>query len=362
MIYYKAPGESVAKEVERWPGLDASNVVSILNSPTQGSEYALVNIEGGDTGVPDVTLAPVLIGSGTPGLDAQAAPTNTDYENALSALDGLPIQLVGNFDLDDTTWQGSLESYCTGRADVDGLFVTPQGASVTTIKSSFGPLRVAKSFTTGYRAYGSVNDDLGGSIKIPLLGHIVGAAYIRKARERGDKPHTAPAGPGTYLLDVTDVDNAIYDQPTLLDLVNNSHINPVVFESGRGWFVKTSRSMSTINKWISTHVRLLTNHIKTAFKNSLSDFEQEGNTPDTRRRLRDGVLDFMEDLDSQDAFEKEGGFENNVAVVCDETNNDKKVRQQRRLVCDVVFRPAEIAEEVQINVTNTSDGILIQEA
>lgn len=361
LVYYKAPGENTAQLVETWEGLDAANVVSIINSPTQGSEYVIVAIEGGDTGVPDVA-ASTAIGTGTPGKDATTSPSNADYETALAALNGLDIQLVANLDLSDATWQASLESYCATRGDVLGIFNTPQGASIATIKSGFGSLRVSKSYTMGLRAWGSVSDEQGGSLKMSLLGHVVGAGFIRKPRQAGDKPHTSPAGTGAFLLDVNEVDNAIYSQPDLLDLINNSHVNPVVFENKKGYFLKTSRTMSTTGKWVSAHVRLLMNHCKVGYRESLSDFEQEANTPENRRRLRDAIIDFMEVLDGQDAFEKEGGFENNIAVVCNESNNPARVRQQRRMICDVTFRPAEIAEEVQINVTNTSDGILVAEA
>ena len=361
-VRYKEPGSTTAVEVERWTGLDASNVVSVLNNPTQGSEYVVVNIEGGDSGMPDVSSNETALSSGTVGKDAVASPTNSDYEGGLASFNGLDTQVITNFDLDDAMWAGSLESYCAGRADVLGVFQTPQGASIAAIKADFASLRKGKSFIAGYRSYCEVNDGFGGAIKVPVIGHVIGAAYIRKPRSRGDIVHTAPAGKSTFLLDVLSVDDAIYSQPQLKELANDTHINSIVFESKSGFYVKTSRTMSTENKWLSIHVRLLTNHIKVSFQESLGDLEQEGNNPDTRRRLRDSVIDFMEQLDNQNAFEKSGGFGNNVAVVCDESNNPQRTVQQRRMVCDVAYRPAEIAEEVAVNLIQTRDGIQVVDA
>lgn len=368
MVWYKGPKDAGARQVEVFANVAADDVVSRINNPTRGSEYLAVNIEGGDSGVPDVTTlvdtSPVLVdvGTDTAGGDGTAIPTVTDYADALHMLDGLNIQIITNFDLDDAAWATELESYCQGRGDVVGVFQALRGETIAGLVAEFAPINKPKSFIAGYRSYASVSDANGGIIKVPVIGHVIGAGYVRKPRQAGNLPHIAPAGIQTFLLDVLDVDDATYDQPKLLTLMDGCGINPVVFESGIGWFVKGSRTMSTLLKHVSVHVRILTNYIKVAFRRNLSSFEQEGNSPATRRRLKDGILGFMKDLDQKGAFEKAGGFENNVAVICDEGNNTKNIIQQRRMVCDVTFRPVEIAEEVLINVVQTRDGIKVADS
>ena len=362
LIYIQQASDPSPIQQELFEGLDATNVVGKINNPFTGSEYVTVNIESGDTGVPDVTSSPTDVGTDIPGDDGVETPTNTDYSDQLSTLDGLDIQVVGNLDLEDATWAGSLETYCTNRGDVLGVAQALRGATVAGLVAEFASILKAKSFVAIYRSYAKVSDAVGGTIAVPVIGHVIGAGYVRKPRAAGNLPHIAPAGPTTSLLDVQDVEESVVGQADLLSLATGSNVNAVVFESGNGFFIKTSRTMSTLGKHVSIHVRLLTNFILVAFRRNLSSFEQEGNNITTRRRLRDSIVAFMKVLNQQGAFETAGGFENNVAVVCDVGNNPQNIIQQRRLVCDVTFRPVEIAEEVQINVVQTRDGILVSDS
>jgi len=360
-IFQQKPLESSQVRVELFEALDANNVVGRINNPFRGSQYAIVNIEGGDIGVPDVTAVSVDIGTTTPGSNGTADPTSTDYANALNTFDGLSTQIIANFDLDDSVWAGELETYCTTRGDVIGVGQTLRGATLAGLLAEFGSILKPKSFIALYRSYAKVSDALGGTIAVPVIGHVIGAGYVRKPRSVGNLPHIAPAGVQAFLLDVQDVEDSIIGPPDLLTLATTTNINPIVFESGNGFFPKTSRTMSTLSKHVSIHVRLLTNFIKVAFRTNLSVFEQQPNNITTRRQLRDSIITFMEDLNQKGAFETEGGFENNVSVVCDVGNNPQNIVQQRRLVCDTTFRPVEIAEDVQINLVQTRDGIQVSD-
>lgn len=355
-IYERKPGNTAFDPPEVFENVAADDVVAKINNVTRGSRRARVLIVGGDTGVPDVTNGPVYLSDGTPGTDG-VAPIIADYVNALDALKGLPIQLAANLDLDTPAWATELEAYCVSRGRVAGMLQCLRDETIEGLKAEYGSQLKQKSFVVPYREYLSVADQFGGYKMVPCLGHVVGG-YVRRARASGNRVHVSPGGPACALLGVQDVNFGRYEKADLKSLVKEAGINPIVFERGRGFFAKTSRTFSTLTKHYSAHVRFLTNHILVAIENNFSEFEQGPNLPEDRTRLRLGLLRFMTGLDNQDAFEKRGGFDNNVRVVCGDSNNDDVSVAQLQMKASVAFRAAQIAEEVLVEVIQTQDGLL----
>lgn len=346
--------------IERFFALDKDNVVSQINSPDSGSKYVKVSIVGGDTGVPDIA-AFTDIADTTAGVDETLAPDNSEYESALNALDGKPIEVATNFDLSDSTWQASLEAYCAAPgSDVTGVFASPELASIATLKTSFAPLRGPKKHTAGYRNHITVNDDFGGTIKVSNVGRVIGAGYNRRRKERGIHPHLNPAGERTALADVVSIDNPTMSDADRDDMVINASINSIEKHPSKGFFfIRTGRSMSTDKKWVQVGTRLLANYIGTSFKTSMTVFEQETNSPETRGEVDASVREFMEGLDDVGAFEKEGGFDNNVSIVCTEANNPQSLRQDNRLRCDVSYVQAGVNEGIEAVIEKSSTGLAV---
>ena len=360
LVFELRPGDTKATQVERYNGCTMDNVVSLINSADSGSQLVLVNVEPSNTGMPDANALPVDIGTDNPGNDGAALPTSTDYSNALAAFKGLSVQVIANFDLDNADWASKLETYCAGRGNVVGIFQSLRGANIAATVAEFAPLQKQKSFIAGYRGYATVSDGGAGLIDIPILGHEIGAGFVRAPREAGDKPHTSPAGRKAAFLDISTVKDSTYDQDDLRQLTNGCGVNAIVFEQGGGFFAKTSRTMSTLDKWVSIHVRLLTNFIKVGFENGLFDFEQEGNNEISRRQLKTAQDNFLAGLDDQQAFDK---AKNSAPyrTTCDETNNGINIRQQRRMRSTCLFRPVEIAESIELEISQTRDVIAVTE-
>jgi hypothetical protein len=359
-IYERKPGNAAFEPPEVFENVAADNVLQKINHEKRGSVRARVLIVGGDTGVPDITNGPVFVSTGTPGTDG-VDPILTDYVNALAALKGLPIQFVANLDLDTPAWATQLEAYCVTRGRVAGWIQGLRDATIDELKDDFGSILKQKSFLLGIREYLLVSDQFGGTKWIPALGHAIGA-YVREARAAGDRAHVSPAGPSRVLQGVDDVNFGLYEAPDLKKLVKEAGFNPIVKERGRGFFMKTSRTFSTLTKHYSAHVRFLTNHILAAIQNNFGEFEQGPNLPEDRARLQFGLNRFMLSLDNQNAFEKRGGFDNNVQVICSDANNDDVSIAQSQMRASVKFRPAQIAEEVLVEVIQTQDGLLASDS
>ena len=52
------------------------------------------------------------------------------------------------------------------------------------------------------------------------------------------------------------------------------------------------------------------------------------------------------------AIETNGGYANNVSVVCDTTNNTPDMIANRELEADIVFVPVRAVEAVTVNISN----------
>lgn len=348
----EAPATSPAI-VERHYNLDANNVASVINS---ASKYVKVAIVGGDTGLPDVAVMEALTG----GTDEGGSPSNADYEAALNHLDGKPCEVVTNFDLADSTWQASLETYCAGRGDVQGVFSTPESASITTINSSFASARGLKKYTVGIRNHMTVRDDFGGTIKVSGVARAIGSGWNRRRKERGINAHLNPAGPRTEILDVEEIDDAEISAEDLQSLVDGSNINSFVKHPVQGYYyLKTADSMSTEPKWHQANTRLFANYLAKSFTTSLIDFEQESNTSELRDDLRTKVDDFMIEQYEKGALNTNGGYDNNVTIVCDESNNPNEVALDNRTVCEMSYVQAGVNRAIEMVLTKSQTGLAV---
>lgn len=355
LVYYQTDADSSPVLMFRHKNLTKDNVEQVVNHSDTGSEWVtIVNLDSDS--LPDIMVSMAAVSDGTAGADG-ATPAEAQYDAAFDDFNGKNYQLLCASDLQTLSHAVNMEAHASTDGKITAIFQAPMGISDVTLGSTFSSLLTVKSFLTGYRGYIKVSDELGGTIWVPSIGAQVGSGYIRKPQDRGGHPHIAPAGPSANFKGVIDVDDPIYDQDRL-QVVNATGFNPIVYESGFGFFAKTSRTFSTQDKWYSVHVRIQANYFKVSFLRSFGILEQEGNNTGTRRKLRRSILRFLENQYDNGGLDDEGGFENNASVKCDTDNNAPEVRNARKMVCDVTYRPVEIAENIEINLFRTTEGLL----
>jgi len=343
---------------------NVSDFVAFVNSPDLGSDYIWVQNTDPDNGMPNpVTLEPLLGGAdGTdPGLSEFTGTESAG--TGVYAFDGEDVQMLTTADLTSVDFAKVLEEYCSSRADCVAVWSTDFGLTLDTLEDVWTPLIVKqKSFASGYRGWVQVDNEVGGRVWIPNVGHVIGAGYIRRMLTKSLYPHIAPAGLDITLRDLLEIEFRKLSDTQLERLVHDIGINAVMFVPGRGFVIRTSRTTSSASPNYSVHIRRSLNFIRDSLLNNLGFLEQEPNNDTTRTRARDVLSAFFQTLYNAGMFETRGGYDNNVAIKCDEENNTISVVNQRKLVVDITLRFVEIAELIEVNLQQTRDGILITES
>ncbi len=350
-VSYKGPKESVYSVVESFVYQDSTTIVNAVNGR---SLFIKIALSAPGAAVPAVTALTAL----ATGADG-SAPVLADYTTGFAKLNGAPVSIVLNCDFTSLAAAQALETYVEGRGDVVGVHNSPQGMSLATLASTYGVMIKQKSFMAGYRAWGKVDDLFGGFIDVPLMGHVIGAGYIRKNVQQGGFPWVAPAGVETSLRGVYELYDPLYSDGELNQVVKDINFNPVMFVPGYGFIVRTSRTMSSLAKYKSIHVRRMTNWIITSFRQSFLWIEQQGNSPRTRGRVTDSLTFFGQDIWRNGGLSTRGGVANNLAIKCDDQNNTQDMEDAGEFRADFIFHPVECIESGEINVMQTRDGMVI---
>jgi len=345
-VYKTISGSDVL--IETHSNLTTANIEGKVNS---ASKYIIVDVTGTYT---LTTFAKTALATGAD----PTAPTNLS-STEFSYLDNQLVQIVMCPDWNSTTDAQALEAYCAGRNDALGVAPVPYAVTYSTLGASWSTTMLAtKSFLAAYFNWVSVPNanDGGSDVYTPGIGYIIGAYYIRQMFSEGGNAFVPPAGLRTSIRGIKRVQYDALTAGQIEQAVHVHGVNVIQFFSGYGMVVRTSRTMSTTSKFYSIHIRRSINYLVSTFRRSLGSFEQRPNNPDTRRQLKQGLDLFLFNEFQKGMFEKEGGYDNNVSVRCDETNNGVLVRQNRQLVCDCYVNFAEVAETVYINVVQIVGG------
>ncbi|MFH0989837.1 MAG: phage tail sheath C-terminal domain-containing protein [bacterium] len=351
-VWYQGPKDSAQVLKEIHEALNNSNVVDVIN---RKSFYVKVALAEGAT----LTAKAITKTALTAGVDG-SAPDASDYTAAYAKLNGKSVPVIFNADLHTAAGAAALKSYVEGRKSI-GLCSSPLATSIATLTTDYAAMLQAKSFVCGYRGWGKVDNENGGLISIPLLGHVTGAAWIRKAMDRGGFPWVAPAGPATALRDVVELEYPGYSDAEVNELVQTVGFNPVQHVPGYGFVVRTSRTFSSQRKHYSAHVRRMTNFFIDSFQRSFMWIEQEPNNDDTRRRVTDGLTFFAQDCYRNGAFNTRGGITNNVKIKCDDENNSQDMVDRGELAADFSFHPVEAIESATVNIIQTRDNLVVSD-
>lgn len=338
--------------VETFNDLTTANIEGNVNTQ---SNYVRVDLSG------TYELSALVKSALTSGSDP-TYPTDLGGED-LSAFDNENVQLMFAPDYSEATSAAALEAYAAGRNDVLAISAPPLTTTDSTIDADYSTqLLQAKSFLSSVFNWVYIDDSMGGEgIWTPGIGAYIGSYYIRKLVANGSFAFIAPAGLDVSLRGIKKVNNA-YGSGTINTLVRDSGVNVIQFYKGYGFVVRTSRTMSTLSKHYSIHIRRSLNYLISTFRKQFGVFEQKPNNVKTRRQLKSVLDNFLLEEYNNGMFETIGGFDSNVLVTCDESNNTPQDRQNRRLNASTEMNFAEIAETVTISVQQVSGQVSASES
>lgn len=138
-------------------------------------------------------------------------------------------------------------------------------------------------------------------------------------------------------------------------------INPVQVFRGEGTVIWGQRTLQAKASALDrVNVRRLLIALEKALTISLRPFVFEPNNDITRFRISGMIVEFMDKLSSQGAFQTEVG-DNGYAVICDTTNNTPAVIDMSELHVDVFVKPIRAAEFIRLQTIITTTGVSFEE-
>jgi hypothetical protein len=296
---------------------------------------------------------------------AYVAPSESDFvaiphatnPKGLAIFDGADVQIIAMTENNTLTMAQELNSYCAGRKDVLGLITLPQNAS-DTVKSQFATALQTNnvSFVAAYNCWVQTSDEANGKVIVPGIGCIIGAAYIRVPALSGDGIHIPPGGIDSAFTDVYNVyPETLTDSQLNLD-TRTYTVNNVRFTNRIGWWVVTSRTMSTNVLYQSVHIRLQTSFYVRVLILNMGFVQQLPNTPELKKRIYTALYNFFKPEWDIGALERSVSFETACQIICDMSNNPA-TQPRTYLNADVNWIPTEVTEAFKISL-NRNDGVL----
>lgn len=298
------------------------------------------------------------------GVDPVVA-TVSERSTLLSSFDQHSIQYVFDAENTDTTTASNIEAYCANRNTVTGIWSLPYAANATNAKETYtATLLKFKSFLVGLFNWVKVDslDEGTNPLWVPAVGHYFGCYYVRKRAEKGNFAHIPPAGPAYSLRGILEIQHKSVSETELSSLVKDAGVNVVQFLAGYGFVVRTSRTFSTDNKWYSIHRRASQNYIIETSMANMRFAEQEPNTSLSRSILKGSMDMFLGNEYQNGMFGTDGGYDNNVRVTCDSSNNTPQDVANRILNLLTQVHYMELAETINIAISSRDSAFNVTES
>jgi len=345
--------------------------MSILNQKAKmdaACMYLTMTTPGASAGLIDVTNG---IQSLTGGADSGSTVALSDYVGTSDNGHGLfaitsdlrisAIMLAEELasDADLISYGISLDSFITSNCPTAVGLLNLDKTSLTAVKASgISTLLRKRSNLSAFLGYEKIYDADFNIRTIPAVAAHYGAGWIRKMFEKAGLPHIAPGGYDGAFIGSLGITTPSLSEAELYDLVKNVGVNAFQSIPGIGIIARTSRMLSTDNRYYDIHKIRSCNYIADSYKFSLGWIEQEGHTEETRKKLIDNISFFLQDLYNQGMFHKEYGFDKAVLIKCDAGNNSPQDVAQRQLTLDNVVWIVDTIESASINLRSSDRGPL----
>lgn len=275
----------------------------------------------------------------------------------LSLLEGEDVQIFSNTEFHTKTMAIQGNSFGASN-DMLHVCVLPRTGGIAVAKDYASVLRTGSiSYTAAY--YGWAQTLLEGSNfgYVPSLGFILAAGFVKSTGILGDFIHIPPAGTNSNFVDLVSMDPSSLSQQNIDRYVQDYGINVIRYQRDLGYFILSSRTMSSNALYHSIHVRLQTSFYKRALLENMGFVLQRPNTVSLRRDAYAAVYSYFKKEYTNGALETSVSFEEACEIVIDQSNNP--VGQDRKLLnMDINWIPTEATESFKISL-NRNDGALL---
>lgn len=318
--------------------------------------FALVAVTGQvsklDTTAPSATLS-----AGSNGGEV----TEEYFGNQFSCFDGVDVQIIAHTEFHSLSVEKKLNAYLNDQKSPVGVITFPNTFSEALAELYCSALKSNdKSFMAGaYAGWVTVLDADGNRIKIPNIGAILGAGYLRTPYVNGDGIHIPPGGIDSLFTTVLDCSVRNLTQPQINRLVQQFYCNVLQYVDGTGFYIGSSRAYSSNKLYQSIHVRLQTSYYVRLLRVRMRFAEQKPNTPDLKREILIECRRIFKPEYEVGALENSVSFEKAYQAICDKSNNPAS--QDRKIVnVTIMWIPTECTESIVVSLQR-NDGILILE-
>lgn len=310
-----------------------------------------LNLGTGDDGTAYTSMAKTVIAGaiGGTGWYAFENPENVD------------IRILLNGGETGTAVQNAMLAIAEARADCIAIFDVDFAEMESSVSDAITWRKATNNMNSSYAAmYGDwkrINDPYNDVlIYIPPSG-LVGAQFA--FNDYTAQPWTAPAGFNRGRLNVVGSQRIFTEGER--DLLYEAQINPIQEFRGEGTVIWGQKTMQTKSSALSrVNVRRLLIIIEKTMAVSLRPFVFENNSEITRFRIEAMLVEYLDLLSSQGAFQTEAG-DRGFKVVVDTSNNTPAVIDRNELHVDVFVKPARTAEFIQLQTIVTSSGASFDE-
>ena len=275
----------------------------------------------------------------------------------LACFDGYDIQIMACTEFHSLSMAKVLNEYLNKRHNPIGIVNLPLNADEGTAELYAEELQTNNtSFLASYMGWGKVPDENGNSMLIPIIGSVLGAAYLRTSYVQGDFIHIPPGGTDSMFHNVLEVIPPRISQPTINRLVKQFSCNVIQYIENEGYYVLSSRTYSTNPLYSSVHIRLQTSFYLRALNSLMRFLEQKPNTPELKREALVKLNMFFKNEYDNGALERSVSFDDAYKGICDRSNNPPT--QDRKLLnIDCLWIPTECTESIRISLQR-NDGVL----
>lgn len=352
--------------------VDANNVViGTVAEVTDATHLTLVNnamvaVNGAAIKKRKDTPFEVTLAGGANGsvVESDFYPVHSaSSPKGLACFDGFDIQILATTEFHSLTMAKQLNAYLEEWGNPIGVINLPLNADEGTAELYAMELQTnGRSFLAGaYMGWCKVADEKGTLQLLPVIGAVLGAAYIRTPYLQGDFIHIPPGGYDSLFNSVVEMLPARLSQSTINKCVQQFSCNIIQYVENTGYYVGSSRTYSTNDLYCSVHIRLQTSYYVRALQQSMHFLEQKPNTPELKNMALKELYRYFKNEYDNGALERSVPFDTAYQGICDQSNNP--IGQDRKLInIDVMWIPTECVESVRISLKRNDSILNVTEA
>ena len=276
----------------------------------------------------------------------------------LACFEGYDVQILATTEFHSLTMAKKLNDFLNEWQSPIGVINLPLNADEGTAELYALELQTTqRSFLAGaYMGWCKVATEEGTEQLLPIIGPVLGAAYLRTPYVQGDFIHIPPGGVDSLFTTVTEVIPARLSQGVINKCVQQLSCNIIQYIENVGYYVGSSRSYSTNDLYCSIHIRLQTSYYVRALDALMRFMEQKPNTPELKNQALKELHRYFKNEYDNGALERSVPFDTSYQGICDQSNNPKG--QDRKLInIDVLWIPTECTESIRLSLQR-NDGVL----